>query len=282
MMNSNYKIVIGLIAILGINGNVYAQLEKIMSYNIRFDNPDDHINTWDNRKLDITHLVKYYEPDVLGIQEALSQQLIYLDKNLPNYSRIGVGRDDGRENGEFCAIYYNNKKLSLIEEVTFWLSETPDSISIGWDAAIKRVCTYGLFENKITQNKIAIFNTHYDHIGEIAREKSSELLLKKINQLNKNNFPIALLGDFNAEPDSRPIKIITEQFGDTANAVPNGIYGPPGTFTGFDKDAIATRRIDYIFVKDIEVQSYRHIDDRMKNNNCLSDHLPVLVELKIE
>lgn len=279
-MDNIYKVFICLITTIGINDQVYGQFEKIMTYNIKYDNPRDSLNKWDNRKLEIAQLIKYYEPDVFGVQEGLLHQLNYLDDNLPDYSRIGVGRDDGSEKGEFSAIYYNNEELSLINESTFWLSQRHDTVSVGWDASMERICTYGLFENKITKNKILIFNTHYDHIGVIAREKSSALILKKISEINKDDFPVILMGDFNSEPDSKPIKIIIDEFEDVANKVSDGIYGPTGTYTGFKSNTIAERRIDYIFVKNLEVVKYRHIDDKRMNNNYLSDHLPVLIELK--
>ena len=279
MMNNNCKILICIIAVIGVNYQIYGQVNRIMTYNIRYDNPKDSLNKWDNRKSEIVNLIKYYEPELFGIQEGLQHQLNYLDENLLNYSRIGVGRDDGKEKGEFSAIYYKDKELSLLVGETFWLSQTNDTVSIGWDASMERICTYGLFENRINNQKILIFNTHYDHIGKTAREKSSELILKKIKEINKNGHPVILMGDFNAEPDKLPIKTIKKEFKDWARLTAYGIYGPVGTYTGFKKNAIAERRIDYIFVKGLKVVKYRHIDDKMKNNNYLSDHLPVLVEL---
>ena len=269
-----------LIIMIGIKPHLSAQLDKLMTYNIRYDNPNDSLNNWYYRKLEIINLIKYYKPEIFGIQEGLQNQLTFLDDNLTLYSRIGVGRDDGKAKGEFCAIYYNKKELLLIEESTFWLSQTDDEISVGWDASMERICTYGLFENRISKKKILIFNAHYDHIGKTAREKSSELILKKINEINKENYPVILMGDFNAEPDSKPIQIIKDEFEDAGELSKNGIYGPVGTFTGFKKNALAERRIDYIFVKNLEVLNYRHIDDKMKNSSYLSDHLPVLIEIK--
>ncbi|WP_223034302.1 endonuclease/exonuclease/phosphatase family protein [Hanstruepera marina] len=251
-----------------------------MTYNIRYDNPEDGLNAWDNRKLELTHLISYYKPDVLGIQEGLIHQLHYLDAQLTEYSRIGLGRDDGLEKGEFSAIYYNHNKLSLIKSSTFWLSERPDTVSVGWDASMERICTYGLFKDKSTKKNVWIFNTHYDHIGKLAREKSSELILKKIREVNTNDYPVILMGDFNSEPNSQTITILTNAFGDASEKSSHGIYGPAGTFTGFDKNTLAEKRIDYLFVKNLKVTTYRHIDDKMKNSNYLSDHLPVLIELE--
>jgi endonuclease/exonuclease/phosphatase family metal-dependent hydrolase len=251
-----------------------------MTYNIKYDNPGDSLNNWDRRKSELLGLIQYYEPDVLGTQEGLLHQLKYLDKGLANYSRIGVGRDDGKEKGEFSAIYYNKEKLHLIREATFWLSETSETVSVGWDAAMERVCTYGLFENKNNKQKVLVFNTHFDHIGKLARENSAELILKKVNEVNTAGYPVVLMGDFNSEPGQKPIKIINREFDDGGDMAAHGIYGPRGTYTGFDLNKIAERRIDYIFVKDLKVLKYRHIDDKRKDNNYLSDHLPVLAELQ--
>ncbi len=263
----------------GINIQSNAQINKVMTYNIKYDNPNDSLNNWDNRKLEIVDMFKYYEPNIFGIQEALEHQLTYLDQKLINYSRIGVGRDDGKQKGEFSPIYYDKSKFLLIEESTFWLSDQDDVVSVGWDASMERICTYGLFEDKISQQKTLVFNTHFDHIGQIAREMSARLILNKINEINKRNHPIILMGDFNSEPESDPIKIFKKELKDGAEISPGNIYGPVGTYTGFTKNEIPKRRIDFIFVKDLKVLKYRHIDDKMKNNNYLSDHLPVLIEL---
>jgi len=275
------RIIINLFWILitfGMNVQSNGQISKVITYNIKYDNPKDSLNNWDKRKMELVSLFSYYEPDIFGIQEGLEHQLHYIDQNLVNYSRIGVGRDDGKQKGEFSPIYYNTKKFTLIDESTFWLSDQDDTVSIGWDASMERICTYGLFEHKINQKRVLVFNTHFDHIGPIARAESAKLILSKINNLNKDNNPVILMGDFNAEPESKPIRILKSKLIDGAELSKNGIYGPHGTYTGFKKDVIATKRIDYIFIKNLNVLKYRHIDDHMKNNNYLSDHLPVLVE----
>lgn len=269
-----------LLIIFGANIPSYGQLNKVITYNIRNDNPKDSLNNWHNRKKEIINLFKYYEPDIFGIQEGLENQLNYIDQNLVHYSRIGVGRDDGKQKGEFSPIYYDRNKFSLINESTFWLSDQDDIVSVGWDASMERICTYGVFENKTTQKRIFVLNTHFDHKGKIARESSSKLILSKIKDINKNNYPVILLGDFNAEPETKPIRILKKELIDGAELSKNGIYGPYGTYTGFTKNVLAKKRIDYIFIKNLKVKGYRHIDDKMKNNNYLSDHLPVLIEFK--
>ena len=260
--------------------NVDAQIKKVMTYNIRFNNPADGINKWDNRKSEVVDLLQHYSPCIFGIQEGLEDQVNYVDEHLKAYARIGVGRDDGKTKGEYCAIFYKQEEWNLLKEETFWLSPTSNKVSVGWDASMERICTYGLFENKMSNQKILVFNAHYDHIGKVAREESSKLILRRIAEINENNYPVVLMGDFNALPSQGAIKIFIDKFQDGASLVQNGIYGPTGTFTGFKKGAIANNRIDYIFTKKLIPKIYIHVDDKMKDNNYLSDHLPVIVEFE--
>ena len=268
---------LGVVLAMGSSGPLHGQLTSAMTYNIRYDNPGDGPHQWSNRKAELVALLHHYAPTVLGLQEGLLHQLDYLDAQLPQYARIGVGRDDGKTKGEFSAIYYKPKALALLTASTFWLSPQDDRVSVGWDASMERICTYGLFEVKATQQKIWVFNAHFDHIGKIAREQSSRLILKKIAELNPENHPVLVMGDFNAPPESQAIAPFIAAFGDLATTVPHGIYGPQGTFTGFEENATAQRRIDYIFASNLMVTRYRHIDDKRKNNHYLSDHLPVQV-----
>lgn len=279
-MKSVISSVFYLLILVVINNDLYSQVNKVMTYNIKYDDINDSINNWDKRKLEVIELFEYYEPEIFGIQEGLEHQLSDLDKHLVNYARIGVGRNDGKAKGEFCAIYYNENRYRLIDESTFWLSDQNDAISIGWDASMERICTYGLFENTISKDRVLVFNTHYDHVGPMARAMSSTLILNKIRAINEEDYPVIVMGDFNAEPETSPIKILKQDLKDGAELSPHGIYGPEGTYTGFKTGASAKRRIDYIFVKGLDVMKYRHIDDKMKNDNYLSDHLPVLVEFK--
>ena len=275
-----FKTIISAILLFGLSVPMFGQINKIMTINIRYDNPNDGINKWNNRKVELIALIEYYEPEIFGIQEGLIHQVKYLEEHLDNYSRIGVGRDDGKDIGEFSAIYYNHNKVTLIKGSTFWLSETSDQVSVGWDASMERICTYGLFEDKATGEELLIFNAHYDHMGEQAKAESSKVILKKIQKLNDADRPVILMGDFNALPDEEPIKIIMDAFDDGSTQTKGGIYGPKGTYTGFIENAIAEKRIDYIFSKNLAVKKYRHLDDKMKNNNYISDHLPVLIELE--
>jgi len=119
-----------------------------------------------------------------------------------------VGREDGIVKGEFCPLFFDTLKFTITDYATFWLSETPQSVSVGWDAALERICTYGLFEDKITKEKFWVFNTHFDHVGSLARKKSSELILKKIDEVNNTLYPVVLMGDLNLLPNSTPIRVL--------------------------------------------------------------------------
>tara|TARA_B100000953_G_scaffold65712_1_gene52562 strand:- start:880 stop:1557 length:678 start_codon:yes stop_codon:yes gene_type:complete len=224
-------------------------------------------------------LIKY-SPSIIGIQEGLLNQVQYIDSSLINYDYVGVGRDDGKEKGEFCAIYFDTTRYVLLKNSTFWLSETPDTISVGWDAALERICTYGLFKDRITNKEFWVFNTHFDHIGIIAREKSSGLILKRIKKINRQSLPVILMGDFNSIPNSPPVKEIITELSDALQISLQKLHGPRGTFNGFNEDLSIEKRIDYIFTKNLKVLSYSHVNDRLENNRHISDHLPVMIKIK--
>ena len=162
---------------------------KVLSYNIRYNNPNDGKDIWDNRKESIVDFINHEDFDFAGLQEVTFSQLQYIEDKLVNYSYHGVGRDDGKQKGEFAPIFYNKNRYKLISGNTFWLSETPNTISVGWDASMERICTYALFEEKKSKRKFYVFNTHFDHIGVIARKKSAQLIIDYVNSLNENNFP---------------------------------------------------------------------------------------------
>lgn len=270
-----------LVLLLSVSLYTNAQIVSVMSYNIRLDVASDGDNRWDNRKEMLAAQVNVLTPDFMGIQEALPHQMDYLNASLKGYNSIGVARDNGKRDGEFSAIFYNAGKFRVLEQSTFWLSQTPDKVSFGWDAACRRVCTYGLFQNLKTKEKIWIFNTHFDHVGNTARLNSAKLILEKIKQVNRNNFPFVLTGDFNLEDDSEAIKLLTAQLNDSRN-VAEQISGPVATYNGFES-APATKRIDYIFVpqKGIAVEHFKTIREQ-KSNRYPSDHFPIYAELRIK
>ena len=260
--------------------NLNAQNLTVVSYNIRLDVASDSLNRWDNRKDFLIGQLNFHEPQVFGIQEGLLHQLEEIKKGMPGYSYLGKGREDGLKNGEFSAIFYNTDKLELLEENTFWLSETPELPSKGWDAAIKRVCTYGLFKDKNSSQNFWVFNTHFDHIGEEARKESVFLIMERIRKLNKQDLPVILTGDLNLEPDHPSILLLSSAMQDSHLLAGDKAFGPQGTFNGFKFSEPITRRIDYIFLSKtgFKLLKYAILSDS-KDLRYPSDHFPVLVKL---
>ena len=261
---------------------LFAQDLKVMTYNIRLSLESDKENSWDYRKEDALALMSYYHPDYFGVQEAVPQQMDDIKTSLKDYDYVGVGRDDGKNQGEYSAIFYDKNKLEVLKSGTFWLSETPEKPSKGWDAAYNRVCTYAFFKIKKSGKKFLVMNLHFDHVGDVARVNSSKLILEKIKELNPQNLPLTLTGDFNLTDDTEPIKIISQSLDNVFYHSRKPHYGPVGTFTAFDVNTVPKDRIDYIFVKGFEVQSNRTINDRRENLLYPSDHYPILAEISFK
>ena len=262
----------------------------VMTFNIRLNLVSDGINAWPNRKEMATSMIKFYAPHIFGVQEALSEQVKDLEDRLPEYAWIGVGRDDGMEGGEFMAIYYLKDRFELLDQATFWLSETPDKPGKGWDAAWIRVVTWGHYKDLYTGKTFYHFNTHLDNRGEQARQEGSKLLLEKI-QVIAGLEPIIVTGDFNAGPDSRPYEILTSgaddkgfKLSDSKVISQSPHHGSKRTFNGFDLESLKTETgpIDYIFVQNrIEVLKHATLSDTF-DGHFPSDHMPVLAEIEIQ
>ena len=260
-----------------------SQSLKVMTYNIRLDIASDSANSWPLRKDYFTAQLKFYEPDIFGIQEALPHQVTEISNKLPAYSFIGIGRD-GIGKGESSNIFFKKDRFNLKSQGTFWLSETPDSMSKGWDAALNRVCTYGLFQDKKSKKNFWVFNTHLDHVGEVARTKSIQLILSRIAALNTGHYPVILTGDFNSEPNTDRIIALKKEMDDCREVSEEPPFGPAGTFNAFKHNEPVTRLIDYIFIskgKKLLVKKYAVLSDS-KDLKYPSDHLPVYVELMMK
>lgn len=230
------------------------------------------------RKQKVFDLLSANKPDLLGVQEALHHQLEDIVTNLPQYAYVGVGRDDGQMKGEFSAILYNQERFQVMASSTFWLSETPlDPGSKNWDAAITRVATWAKLYDKKTRDTIFMINTHFDHIGKLAREKSAILIKTKIIEL-AGNLRVILTGDFNIEPTEPPYAILINKEIYTLSDSGNGIT--QGTYCTFVVNSVPCRRIDYIlFGAGWKSRKYTVIN-QSDGRYYPSDHLPVMVQLK--
>ncbi len=258
-----------------------AQTLQVMTYNIRLDVASDGEDDWTHRRDFLVAQIKFYGPDIFGTQEGLPHQINFLQKNLPAFGCESVGRDGGGK-GESTAIFYDRSKFSLLKSHTFWLSPTPDTVSMGWDAACLRVCTAVLLKSKTGNRTFWVFNTHLDHMGETARQNSIDLIITKIQAFNTRNFPVIFMGDLNSTPDMPVLTKLKKVMTDTREISAAPPFGPEGTFNGFKFGEPVTKLIDYIFISktpELRVKKYAVLSDN-RNLHYPSDHLPVLVELE--
>jgi endonuclease/exonuclease/phosphatase family metal-dependent hydrolase len=281
-MNQVKKIIVSVVFLLmGFFSN--AQTLKVITYNIRLDVESDGVNAWRFRKDYFSSQIQFYNPDIFGVQEAKPNQVIDISKALLDYNNVGIGRD-GIGQGESSNIFYKKERFTVKESNTFWLSETPNTISKGWDAAYNRVCTYALFKDLKTKKLFWLFNTHLDHIGEQARTKGIELILSKIKEVNTKNYPVILMGDLNSEPQEDRILLLKKAMDDTREVSIEKPFGPFGTFNNFKHNEPVTRLIDYIFISKnsvFKVKKYAVLSDS-KDLKYPSDHLPVYVEINLK
>ena len=260
---------------------------RVMSFNIRYDNPRDSGDAWPNRKDWVAALVRFHGADVVGVQEALAHMLTDLDARLPGFARVGVGRADGGTKGEFSAILYRTDRLALLDSGTFWLSPTPEVAgSKGWDAAIERVATWARFRDRATGCTHLQLNTHFDHIGEQARQESARLIRRRLATIAGGG-PVVMTGDLNAVPSSVAYRTLTRDTITGAIAPLNdgfltsrgGHYGPTSSWTAF-RAIEPGRRIDYILVSSpVAVLTHGILPDSW-DGRFPSDHLPVLATLE--
>lgn len=257
----------------------------VASYNIRYANEGDAEkgDGWESRLPVIASQVLFFDFDLMGVQEALDRQLNDLDGKLEAYDRFGVGREDGKTGGEYSAIFYKKDRFKLLDHDTFWLSETPEVPSKGWDAALNRICTWGKFRDKESKEDFYYFNLHMDHRGQEARKNSTLLVLEKIREI-AGNAPVILSGDFNFD-QSHPNYALIANSGflkDTYELAPIRL-APNGTFNQFDFNNTGhNKRIDHIFVNDqVEVERYGILTGSYKGH-FPSDHFPVVVKLELD
>ena len=252
---------------------------KIISYNVRFSSvPEtDGANRWELRRDASIKMVAEQKPLAMGLQEACPDQIDFLDQNLTGYKHIGVGRDDGNRAGEMMAIYYDTTRLTLLNSGTFWLSDTPDKVSIGWDAACNRTCTWGHFKVNDTGFEFLYFNTHLDHAGSQARRNSIKLIVAKMAELNPNNVPVFLSGDFNSTTDDTIFEPLKASLKDAREV--SAISDKNITYNGFGTvtDSPNTRKewvIDHIFFSGVNPMAFMVLNGNY-GVPFISDHYPI-------
>ena len=287
---------------------VGAQQLYVGSYNIRYRNDGDaqHGNGWEQRCPVVCDQLNFEHPDIFGAQEVLVGQLHDMLKRLDGYDYIGVGRDDGHEAGEYAAIFYDTKRLRLLDSGHFWLSETPERPTLGWDAVCIRICTWGLFKDRNTRKKFYFFNLHMDHVGVVARREAARLVVDRIRQLSEGKRPVVLTGDFNVDQDDEIYTIFT-QSGLLLDSYEQARlrFAENGTFNNYDDNLKTRSRIDHVFVSPhFRVERYgiltntywvpasdevppqkgcdapTEITLRRYDRRLPSDHYPVMVKLE--
>jgi endonuclease/exonuclease/phosphatase family metal-dependent hydrolase len=273
-------VVIFLLSVAGLQVQAQkSQSINIITYNIRYATEKDGVNAWSKRKDNVKALVKFYDADLLCTQEALAEQYDFLLEN-SDFEAVGAGRDDGKRKGEFSPIYFNKNRFSKKDGGVFWLSQTPDVPSKGWDAMFNRVCTWVRLYDKLNKKEFLVFNTHYDHVGVQARIESAKLIKQKIQEIAPK-LPVVYTGDLNVTPETDAIATIKSFLSDSKEVSMEAPYGPEGTFNGFKFDSPLKDRIDYIFVnKGFKVLKYAVLSDS-KNQRYFSDHLPVFAKLAL-
>lgn len=245
---------------------------SVMSFNLRYDTEEDGDNQWSNRKEACIKLLTETAPSVFGIQEGLYNQVTYLDDNLPQYSYIGVGRDDGHSSGEYAAIYYLKDDYELLESNTFWLSETPDFPSLGWDANNIRIVTWAHLKDVEKGISFYVFNTHFDHKGKTARTESAKLLVKKIDEIASADDPVFITGDFNAWISNPLFEPITNEYFDARRFADNSDNIKSFNLWG---KWYAIWSVDYIFYKNADALAFRTVAEDY-GVPFVSDHYPLI------
>lgn len=266
--------------------SAYGQFSKlkVLSFNLRYNNPNDGENSWPNRSELVKNFLWSESPDIIGFQEVLHNEVLELDRALFNYNfserqytRIGVGREDGKTKGEYSPIYFRSNRFQLISSQNVWLSQAPDKPSKGWDAACERIATFALLFDEELKDTLLVVNAHWDHVGVVARQESAKLILNEMNNYASIQ-NIILMGDFNCTPEDPALKKLRAEFSDAGI----GTSSKVGTFNNFERAANPKApRIDYVFykLKNLGFHSYK-VGNTNVNEPLLSDHFPIVVEFE--
>lgn len=247
----------------------------VMSYNVRYANSGDGSNAWDNRKGATIDMLSTLKPDVFGVQEAVASQVNYIKENSKIYNCVGVGRDDGVSAGEHMSVFWNTETIEMLDWGTFWLSQTPDKPSRGWDAACNRTATWTLMKDKRHNKQFYFINTHLDHKGVLAQENGLKLIIDRLITMNRTGLPMVLTGDFNVKPDNVILAELDQIMSSTrkvASSTDNS-----STYNGFGSGSSI---IDYIYMSGFQYALlYRTVNQKFGNVPYISDHYPVMSSL---
>jgi endonuclease/exonuclease/phosphatase family metal-dependent hydrolase len=247
---------------------------KVMSYNIRYGSADDGTNSWKYRWPATVEMLNDVKPDVVGVQEALDLQVEFISEMVRDYKGYGVGREDGKHDGEHMAIFWNKKTIKMIKSGTFWLSETPEKPSMGWDAACYRTATWALMKDKKTGKKFYFVNTHLDHEGREAQKNGLKLIVDRIASINPEGYPMVLTGDFNITPDNPGLVDLDKIMTSTRKIAKK--TDNKGTFNGWRTDRPGPV-IDYIYMSGFSsVPVYETITKKYADKPFISDHNPIM------
>ena len=257
---------------------------RLMTYNIRLDLASDGANAWPNRRDWVAAQILWLRPDIFGLQEVLPNQKSDLIAALPQYRVIGGGRDDGQEKGEASPIGFDPNRFDYVDGGLFWLSPTPTLPSKGWDAAYNRIATWARLRVHGTRQVILAVNTHWDHVGVVARKESAAQITRWLEANARRCEHVMVFGDFNSDIDSEQMQAMTRAarvLRDARSVTKAAPFGPAGTFNSFQFPPPASRAIDHFLLGErIEVERYlvlaQPIDGRWP-----SDHFPVLVDLEL-
>ena len=247
---------------------------KVMSYNIRLGSANDGTNSWAMRYAATGEMLEDQKPDVFGVQEALDYQVRYIEE-MCGYEYVGVGRENGKSEGEHMAIFWNKKTVSMLKWGTFWLSETPEKPSMGWDAACRRTATWALMKDKKTGKKFYFINTHLDHKGAEAQKNGLKLIVDRLSEINPDGYPMVLTGDFNITPDNKALTELDAKMQSARKIAEK--TDSLDTYNGWGRGSGV---IDYIYVSGFSsCPEFQTVLKRYNDRKFVSDHYPVVARL---
>lgn len=279
----SFRHLLPLLALLALAPGAFAQPAttlNVATYNLRMNTERDGANAWPHRRELVKSLVRYHDFDVLATQEGLPDQVADMAA-MAEYAHVGRGRDDGKHAGEHSAIFFKRQRFKLLRNGDFWLSQTPDQPSLGWDATCcHRIVSWAQLQDRQSGRTFYFFSVHFDHEGQVAQRESAKLMLRKVRAIAGAE-PVIVAGDFNSVPETEQIGTMKSQLADAFEISATPRYGPVGTFNAFKIDSPLDERIDYIFVSpQVKVLSYAALTDS-RQGRFPSDHLPVLIKARI-